>query len=82
MDPIAMPGPARLKVIDPLLTMGPSAAAEVLSASQSVLRIRVPRRVLAGSKVQIRTEQRILFGEVLSAAAMPAGFEIVVDVQR
>jgi len=78
---IALPGPAKLKVVDPLATMGPSSAAEVLSSSDRVLRMRVTRNILVGSKVQVRTSSRIIFGEVLSIRPVERAYEIVVDVE-
>ncbi len=79
---IAPPGPAKLKVVDPLATMGPSSAAEILSSSDRVLRMRVTRNILVGSKVQVRTSSRIIFGEVLSMTPVERAYEIVVDVER
>jgi hypothetical protein len=79
---IAVPGPARLKVVDPLLSMGPSKHVEILSASDCILRMRVPRIMFVGSKVQVRTNARIMFGEVIAVTQVGTGSEIVVDVQR
>jgi hypothetical protein len=74
--------PARVKVLNPLLSMGPSMHAELLGFSEGVLKLRVPQHVLVGSTVQVRTPGRVAFGEVRSS--MPAGEqdEIEVTVQR
>jgi hypothetical protein len=79
---LAVPGPARLKVLDPIATTGPSSQAEILSASEFALRVRTGRRVLPGSKVQVRTNTRIMFGEVLAAIERDGKFDIVVEIQR
>ena len=78
---LASPGPAKLKVLDPIATMGPSSCAEIMSASSYALQIRATRPILAGSKVQVRTVTRILFGEVLSAVERDGKFDIIVEVQ-
>jgi hypothetical protein len=78
---LASPGPAKLKVVDPIATMGPSSHAEIVSASSYALRIRTARRIMLGSKVQVRTVSRIMFGEVLSAAEHDGKFDIIVEIQ-
>ncbi len=79
---LAAPGPARLKMVDPLATMGPSSPCEILHSSGSTLHVRAKRQMFPGSKVQVVTPERIMFGEVLSACQSDAAFEIVVEVQR
>jgi hypothetical protein len=78
---LAMPGPARLKVVDPLMTMGPSSQAEIVNASSYALQIRCSRRILPGSKVQVRTSARIMFGEVLISSERDGKFDIIVEIQ-
>jgi hypothetical protein len=78
----AMPAPARIKVVNPLTSLGPSMQAEVLGCSDANLRVRVPRLIVAGSTVQIRTRGRTAFGEVRSSISTGAEFEIEVDVRR
>jgi hypothetical protein len=79
---LAAPGPARFKMVEPLATMGPSSPCEILNSSDSTLQLRVKRQMFPGSKVQVVTPERIMFGEVTSAAAIDAAFEITVEVQR
>jgi hypothetical protein len=79
---LAVPGPARLKMVDPLATMGPSSPCEVLHSSGSTLRLRVKRQMFQGSKVQVVTPARIMFGEVLSTVPKEGAYEIEVEVQR
>ena len=79
---LAAPGPARLKMVEPLATMGPSSPCEILHSSGSTLHVRAKRQMFPGSKVQVVTPERIMFGEVISSAASDAEFEIVVEVRR
>ena len=79
---LAAPGPARLKMVEPLATMGPSSPCEILESSASTLRLLAKRQMFPGSKVQVVTPERIMFGEVIWAAASDAAFEITVEVQR
>jgi hypothetical protein len=74
--------PARVKVLNPMTSMGRSMRAEVLRHSDMDLQVRVPRDILVGSIVQVRTSQMIAFGEVRSATPAGAVFDIGVAVQR
>ncbi len=79
----AVPGtPARVKVLDPLTSSGPSMHAELLSFSDADLHLRVPRRILIGSTVQVRTRGRLAFGEVRYSVSAGEQYEIGVVVQR
>lgn len=61
---IATDGPARAKVLDPLISLGPSFQASVVDTSATGLKLRVPRSILPGSVVQIRFQRQIVLGEV------------------
>jgi hypothetical protein len=74
--------PARVKILNPVTSTGCSMHAEILRCSGVDLQVRVPRNVLIGSIVQVRTSQMIAFGEVRSATPAGAVFEIGVAVQR
>lgn len=74
--------PARVKVLNPLTSTGPSMHGELLNSSVDDLQVRVPKCVLVGSTVQVRTTAGIAFGEVRSSVASGAEFEIGVAVQR
>ena len=74
--------PARVKVLNPLTSTGPSMRAELLNSSDEGLQVRVPRSILVGSMVQVRTREGIAFGEVRSSAVSGEEFEIGVVVQR
>jgi hypothetical protein len=70
--------PARVKVVDPLLTMGPSSPAHVLRVWGTGLSLRVHCAILRGSTVQVRTSDRILFGRV--QFCLPSGTEFEISV--
>jgi hypothetical protein len=74
------PLPARVKVLNPMTSLGPPMHAELISSFDGGIEVRVPRRILVGSVVQVRTGERIVFGEVRSCEAAGAQFEIAVRV--
>ncbi len=69
---------ARVKVLDPLTSTGPSMHAELISSSATDLRVRVPRCIFRGSSVQVRTSEGIAFGAVQSCVPIATEFEIEV----
>jgi hypothetical protein len=69
---------ARVKVLDPLTSTGPSMNAELISSSKTDLRVRVPRCIYPGSSVQVRTSEEIAFGVVRSCVTAGAEYEILV----
>ena len=71
---------ARVKVLNPLTSLGPAMHAKLLSSSDNDLEVRVPRSILIGSAVQVRTSEQIVFGEVQSCEPTGAEFEIGVTV--
>jgi hypothetical protein len=73
---------ARVKVLNPLTSTDPPMRAELLSFTGSDLRCRVPRLILVGSTVQVRTGQNVAFGDVRSSVAIGSEFEIELDVRR
>jgi hypothetical protein len=79
---VVAPVSARVKVLNPVSSTGPSMPAQILSFSRSGFQIRVPRCILVGSTVQVRTREKIAFGEVRSSIPAGAEFEIGVEVQR
>jgi hypothetical protein len=54
----------RMKVIDPLLSSGPSTPVQVVRWSDSEVCVRVARRVLVGATVHLRTADKTIIGEV------------------
>ena len=73
---------ARVKVLDPLTSVGPAIHAELVGASDSGLHLRVPRFILVGSAVQIRIRDEVAFGEVRESVAIGGAYEILVAVKR
>jgi hypothetical protein len=73
---------ARIKVINPLMSTGPSTAARVLSLSDTCLKLLVSRAILAGSMIQLRISKRVVFGRVRCCIASGNEFEIMGDVTQ
>jgi hypothetical protein len=71
---------ARVKVLNPMTSIGPSMEAELLSCTDSDLQIRVPRMILDGSAVQVLTPKGVVFGKVWLSLPVGKGFEIEVAV--
>lgn len=71
--------PARVKVIDPLDTMGPSSPAHVLRVWDTGLSIKVHCAILRGSLVQVRTNDNIRLGRV--QLCLPSGTEFEISVR-
>ena len=76
------PVPARVKVLNPVTSSGPSMHAQIISFSPGGFQVRVPRCILVGSAVQVRTRENVAFGEVRSSVPAGTEFEIGVQVQR
>jgi hypothetical protein len=73
---------ARIKVIDPLLSLGPSDPARLLSRSNTCLNVLVSRAIFAGSMVYLRLSEGIAFGRVRRCMASGDEFEIAVEVTQ
>jgi hypothetical protein len=71
---------ARVKVLDPLMTMGPPSPAHALAIWAKGLRLRVNRPILRGSMVQVRIGERLGYGRV--QICLPCGTEFEVSVAR
>lgn len=82
--PIDAAGPidGRMKVIDPLMSTGPSTKVQVLRWSDSELSVCVPRRVLVGATVHLRTAGKIIIGEVRRCEPNEGSHEISVLVKE
>jgi hypothetical protein len=74
--------PARVKVVNPIGSTGPSVSALILSFSDVQLQIRVPRSILVGSQVMVRTGELVMFGDVTSAQQNDGAYEIAVTVRQ
>jgi hypothetical protein len=73
---------AHMKVIAPLTSTDAAISARVMNDSASVLIVRFPHIVFAGALVQIRIENRILFGKALRCIAKESEFEIEIEKQE
>jgi hypothetical protein len=71
-----------MKIIDPLLTMGPSARVEVVNWSDSEVCVRLPRQVFVGAMVHLRTADTIFVGEVRHCHPTESGHEIQIQVRE
>jgi hypothetical protein len=76
------PARARVKVLHPTITAGPSMHAQLIHLSDQLLQVRVPRSIDVGSTVQVRSGERVAFGPVRSSVSSGTDFEIEVDVER
>ncbi len=70
---------ARMKVVDPLTSTGPSLRALVVYESASALIVRFPRVVFVGALVQVRTEGRIVFGKARGCTSNGSEYEINIE---
>jgi hypothetical protein len=72
---------ARVKVLDPLTSLGPSMEGELLSSSASDFRLWVPRWIIPGSAIQILISKQVVLGKVWFSTKAGTGFEIEVAVE-
>jgi hypothetical protein len=61
---VTLDSPARIKALDPLTSLGPSATGQILNTSISGLKLKVPRAFVPGAVVQIRFQGQIVLGTV------------------
>jgi hypothetical protein len=78
----ATPAHARVKILYPNVTIGPSMHAEVLGDAGNRLQVRVPRPIVVGATVQVRSRERVAFGAVSASVPMGLEYQIDVDVER
>jgi hypothetical protein len=71
--------PARIKVLDPITSNGPSGEATVLNSSSRGLHARVPRSIFVGSLVHVRSSLGNAFGKV--RYCIPSGEEFQIGVK-
>jgi hypothetical protein len=70
--PVKFPG--RLKLLDPLTSVGPPHDVEVVEISRSGLKIRTPRYLILKTLVQIRFNGKSVLGEVRYCVKMDPGY--------
>ncbi len=71
-----------MKVIAPLTSTGPAVPIRILHLSATMLIVRFPHIVFAGSLVQIRIQSRILFGKARCCDATESEYEIDIEIQE
>jgi hypothetical protein len=67
---------ARIKVLDPITSNGPSGPAHLLNASTRSLHVRVPRSIFIGALVHVRSSIGLVFGYVRYCIPAGSGFQI------
>lgn len=70
---------ARIKVLDPITSNGPSHPAHLLNASAGSLHVRVSRSIFIGALVHVRSSFGLAFGQV--RYCIPAGAEFQIGVK-
>jgi hypothetical protein len=73
---------ARVKILDPITSLGPSGPAHVLSASSTGLHVKVYRLVFVGAMVQVRSSIGNVFGRVRYCFPVGSGFQIGVKIRK
>jgi hypothetical protein len=73
---------AHVKVLDPLLSTGPSTRARVVNDSASMVIINFPRIVFVGALIQIRMQSKILFGKARRCTAKGSEYEVEIEKQE
>src|ERR1700722_5058781 len=58
------PTPSRVKVLDPITSLGPSAPARLMVISESGMHVRVTNPIFVGALVQVRSSDVSAFGRV------------------
>ena len=76
------PLPARVKILHPVITTAPPMHAEILGVEKGRLQVRVPRSIVVGSTVQVRSGHRIAFGAVRSSVSTGTDYQIDVHIER
>jgi hypothetical protein len=79
---VAEDSPARIKVLDPMVSLGPSFQARVVNTSSNGLKVRAPRSILQGSVVQVRFQGRIVLGKVKHCTPVENEFDIGVRLKE
>jgi hypothetical protein len=78
---IRVPIEGRMKVINPLMSAGPSARVQIVKRVDSEVWIRSPRKVLVGATVHLRMGTEILVGEVRHCGPMDSEHDVDVVVK-
>jgi Putative zinc-finger/PilZ domain len=73
--------PGRLKLLDPLTSVGPAHDVQVVEVSEGGLKIRTPRQLLPKALVQIRFEGKSVLGVVRYCITTEAGYEAGIELR-
>ena len=76
------PTPTRVKVLDPIVSLGPSAPARLMAICGSGMHVRVSSSIFVGALVQVRSSALSAFGRVRYCFPVGAEFQIGVKVQN
>ena len=74
--------PARVKLLDPLETMGPSRPARVIEISRSGMKVRVKRDFMIGAVIQIIVKETFYLGTVRYTRQTDEGFDVGVRLNE
>jgi hypothetical protein len=73
--------PGRLKLLDPLTSVGPAHDVEVIEVSTGGLKIRTPRQLIAKALVQIRFEGKSVLGVVRYCVKTESAYEAGIELK-
>ena len=73
---------AHMKVIDPLLSTGPSTRVRVTERSDKKIAVRVPRNIFIGAMIHLRIGDSMVLGVVRECDAVGDEFLIYVAVRE
>jgi hypothetical protein len=76
------PMPSRVKVLDPITSLGPSAPARLMAICESGMHVRVASPIFVGALVQVRSSDVSAFGRVRYCIPVGSEFQIGVKVQK
>ena len=76
------PTPSRVKVLDPITSLGPSAPARLMAICESGMHVRVTNPIFVGALVQVRSSAVSAFGRVRYCIPVGSEFQIGVKVQK
>ncbi len=72
---------ARIKVLDPITSLAPSAPADVLQGSPRSLHVRVSRFIYVGALVHVRSSLGLAVGQVRYCIPVGSEFQIGVKLE-
>jgi hypothetical protein len=77
--PVSIPG--RLKLLDPLTSVGPAHAVEIVDMSAGGLKIRTPRHLIPKTLVQIGYEGKAVLGVVQYCSKAESGYHAGIELK-